>query len=404
MDGFCRTAEPRRPPGDGGVDLGTLIAHHGPMAPDRAVAIVEQLAAALDAAHARGVVHRDLTPTDVLVRPGPPDVVHLDVGVARATGSLGYMAPERFLNQPVGPPADVYALACILHELLAGSPPFTGDAEALFRSHLHAPLPPIGSRRPGVPPALDAVVAVGAAKHPYDRYPTAGALAAAARAALTTPPIPAQTVRTPHPSYAAATQVAPYAAAQPPYPGSPYPGPQPARRSRRPVVVAIVAAVVLAVTAGVGLWLAPSRTSTQARGVSAPVVSNTPTPVAPTAPAPSVSVVGSWIGAYTCGQGQTGLALEVEGSDEPSLSATFRFFALQDNPGVPSGSFSMTGSQFGSDVDLRGSTWIRQPTGYQLVDLDGQLSDDGTVLEGNVEDAGNRCTTFRLRRLGGATS
>jgi hypothetical protein len=106
--------------------------------------------------------------------------------------------------------------------------------------------------------------------------------------------------------------------------------------------------------------------------------------------------VGTWIGTYRCGQGQTGLRLVVTGDDPDSLAAAFRFFPVADNPGVPSGSFAMTGSRSGRDVRLRQSAWIDQPPGYVMVDLVGELTDDGERFAGTVQGAG--CTTFALRR------
>jgi hypothetical protein len=367
----------------GGVDLGTALRRDdGPPAPERAVALVEQLAASLDASHPQSPHHTGF-----------------------AVGTVAYMAPEHFLGRPVGRPADVYAVACILFELLAGTPPFTGDADAVVHGHLHAPVPSLRAYRRDLPPALDTVIAVGTAKNPHDRYPTAGALAAAARSALTALPapgplIPAQTVRTPPPSYAPPTQWAPPPTAPPPMP-MPMPMPMPTvRRSRAPVFVAIVAAALLASAVGAGLWLAPGGTAADAGRAVSPLAGGATTPPAPATPAgAAASVVGTWTGTYTCGQGATGLRLEVGGSDEASLSAVFGFSALPDNPGVPSGSFAMTGTQFGSNVDLRGSEWISRPSGYQTVDLSGLVSDDGATFDGRVRDAGAQCTTFHLTRV-----
>lgn len=181
-----------------GMDLGKLLSQTGPMPPDRAVSIVGQIAGALDAAHSDGLVHRDVKPANVLVT-GDADFVYLaDFGVAYATGSshtltatgspIGtpdYMAPERFDGKPADHRVDIYSLACVLHECVTSVRPFIGGSfPALMRAHLFDP-PPIPSRLcPGIPLGLDHVVAKGMAKDPNNRYPTAGELANAARAAL----------------------------------------------------------------------------------------------------------------------------------------------------------------------------------------------------------------------------
>jgi serine/threonine protein kinase len=190
-----------------GRDLKELL-EDGPLDPARAAGIVEQVAGALDAAHADGLVHRDVKPSNVLVTSA--DFVYLvDFGIARSMtaegtsitgtgnviGTLDYMAPERFGDAPITGLVDVYALACLFFECLTGHRPFPADgAAAQMGAHLTAPPPVLSQARPGVPVALDAVVARGMAKNPADRYPTAAAFASAVRAALATPtPAPIQT-------------------------------------------------------------------------------------------------------------------------------------------------------------------------------------------------------------------
>ncbi|MEU8631530.1 protein kinase [Amycolatopsis sp. NPDC048633] len=188
-----------------GKDLKELL-EDGPLTPERALGIVEQVAGALDAAHEDGLVHRDVKPSNVLVTSA--DFVYLvDFGIARSMsgegtsitgtgnviGTLDYMAPERFGDAPITGLVDVYALACVFFECLAGRRPFPAEgAAAQMGAHLNAPPPVLSQERPGLPAALDAVVARGMAKSPADRYPTAAAFADAVRAALTAPapPIP----------------------------------------------------------------------------------------------------------------------------------------------------------------------------------------------------------------------
>ncbi|MGW6929869.1 protein kinase domain-containing protein [Lentzea sp. NPDC054927] len=185
-----------------GSDLSDMI-RDSPLEPARAVRIVEQVASALDAAHADGLVHRDVKPSNILVTSG--DFVYLvDFGIARSVapsatgltasgsvvGTLDYMAPERFESGPVDGRADIYALACVLFACLAARRPFTADSTAAqIWAHLNEPPPKAAPLNPAVPAALDEVIARGMAKNPADRYATAGALAQAAAQALTGPAV-----------------------------------------------------------------------------------------------------------------------------------------------------------------------------------------------------------------------
>ncbi|OBH30545.1 serine/threonine protein kinase [Mycobacterium sp. E342] len=181
-----------------GKDLGTMLSRYGPLSPPRAVAIVRQIGSALDAAHAAGVLHRDVKPENILVS-GDDFAYLVDFGIASATsdekltqfgttvGTVKYMAPERFGDAEITHRADIYALACVLYECLTGSPPYTGDQVSVMGAHLHQPIPRPSAARPGIPAAFDAVIARGMAKDPADRYTTCGDLSAAAYAALAEP-------------------------------------------------------------------------------------------------------------------------------------------------------------------------------------------------------------------------
>ena len=180
-----------------GSDLRKILKNFGPMTPARAVAIVRQIASALDAAHEGGVMHRDVKPENILVN--RDDFAYLvDFGIANAAtdekltelgtavGTYAYMAPERFSGDVVTYRADIYALACVLHECLTGSQPYSGDSvSVVITAHLMSDIPRPSVQRPGIPAAFDAVIARGMAKKPDDRYASAGDLAMAATDALT---------------------------------------------------------------------------------------------------------------------------------------------------------------------------------------------------------------------------
>jgi serine/threonine protein kinase len=199
-----------------GDDLGALIRRAAPFDPTRAVDIVEQVADALDAAHAAGLVHRDVKPSNILItsRRGRDFAYLIDFGithvadettitVAGATlGTLAYMAPERIDGDPDDDGdqrVDVYALGCVLHEMLTGRPAVSGhNVAAIMYAHLQAPPPRPSERVAGLPEALDDVVATAMAKDPDERFDRAGQLADAARAALGGAPPPG-TAREPLP-------------------------------------------------------------------------------------------------------------------------------------------------------------------------------------------------------------
>ncbi|MET9487840.1 serine/threonine-protein kinase [Nocardia sp. NPDC006630] len=179
-----------------GDSLRALLRNAGPSSPERSVALVEQIAAALDAAHADGLLHRDIKPDNILLtHDGFAYLV--DFGIAQsvtdpsltrdgsAVGSFYYMAPERFGSRELTPTTDVYALACVLFECLTGSRPFTGDTDAqIMRAHLFDPIPQPSRVRSTVPATFNPVIARGLAKNPAERYLSAGELATAARSAL----------------------------------------------------------------------------------------------------------------------------------------------------------------------------------------------------------------------------
>lgn len=225
-----------------GVDAGTVDVTELP--PERAVQIIEGVAAALDYAHSMGVLHRDVKPANIMLARssgGQGERVFLtDFGIARLredsthltqdgmfTATLAYASPEQMTGNPLDHRTDQYSLACALYWLLVGVGPFDSPNPAdIIHGHLQLAPAPIAGRRPGIPPAVDAVLAKGMAKHPGQRYGSCGEFAAAARAALTAP--------AGAPAFAPAAQppfAGPVPAAQPPAgPGhapQPAPGAQP---------------------------------------------------------------------------------------------------------------------------------------------------------------------------------
>ncbi len=187
-----------------GLDLKGLLARDGPLALDRAVTIVAQVGGALDAAHARGLVHRDVKPANVLVASGAgpeaSDHCYLtDFGLTKDTtsplqltrpgqfvGTIGYVAPEQIQGATPSGAADQYALGCVLYECLTGHSPFERGADLdVMRAHLDAAPPAVTDRRLDVPAAIDAVLARAMAKAPAARYESCTAMATAAREAGT---------------------------------------------------------------------------------------------------------------------------------------------------------------------------------------------------------------------------
>jgi DNA-binding beta-propeller fold protein YncE len=186
-----------------GSDLRTLVRAEQRLDPSRAAYIVSQVARALDAAHARGIVHRDVKPANVLL--GANDHAYLtDFGLTKRVtshtgstrdggwvGTLGYVAPEQIRGERLDARADVYALGCVLYHSLAGVPPYQRESdEATLWAHLHDDPPTLRDRAPAVAASFDAVLSRAMAKDPDDRFPSAGDLGRAALAAAGQPVAP----------------------------------------------------------------------------------------------------------------------------------------------------------------------------------------------------------------------
>jgi serine/threonine protein kinase len=183
-----------------GRDVGALLRQTGPLPIERAAAIISGVASALDTAHAVGLVHRDVKPTNMLLdaRDGRPDHVYLsDFGLSkgalsadltgsdRIMGTLNYCAPEQIQGGRVDARTDEYALACAAVELLSGRPPFPHDeSTAVLYAQVKKPPPRLTSRRPDLPASVDEVLLRAMAKAPDDRYASCGEFADALRVAV----------------------------------------------------------------------------------------------------------------------------------------------------------------------------------------------------------------------------
>ncbi len=182
-----------------GLDLRALLAQEGQLEPARAASIIDQVAQALDAAHAHGLVHRDVKPANILVAAGAGrEHIYLsDFGLSRRIagshgltgtgafiGTIDYVAPEQARGDRVDARTDVYSLGCVLFQCLTGSVPFPADNDlAKLYAHGSEPPPSVLARKPDLPPAFEAVLLRAMAKRPDDRYQSAGDLGRAALAA-----------------------------------------------------------------------------------------------------------------------------------------------------------------------------------------------------------------------------
>jgi serine/threonine protein kinase len=245
-----------------GNDLSDTLAARGPMTPAAAVDVITQVASALDAAHAEGLVHRDIKPSNVLLDAGGFAYL-VDFGIARSMaanaditgpgipiGTVAYMAPERFASGPVDHRVDVYSLACMLFQCLTGVMPFAEENPlALMHAHLTREPPRPTAHRAGLSPAFDHIIATGMAKRPEQRFPSAGALASAARLAL--------------------TQTSP---ARPPTLPIQEPAPEERRTGRRWWLAGAVAAVVVALAGAAALVWLPGSGGDRRAGASTPSI------------------------------------------------------------------------------------------------------------------------------------
>jgi serine/threonine-protein kinase len=180
-----------------GTDFSRMLATSGPLAPGDALAVLSQVAAGLDHAHDRGVVHRDVKPANVLIDQHGTAFLS-DFGLTKRVeqqtrltaqghfvGTAGYTAPEQVQGRDTDGRADVYSFACVLYEALVGQKPHArANDMATVHAHLTERAPSISERRPDLPAAIDEVVANAMAKKPEERTATCAAVVAGVREAL----------------------------------------------------------------------------------------------------------------------------------------------------------------------------------------------------------------------------
>ncbi len=285
-----------------GADLWGVLRREGALSPGRALELLSPVASALDAAHAAGLVHRDVKPGNILVdeRPGRPDHVYLaDFGLSKGAvagisltgngnpvGTPGYSAPEQVQGHDVDGRADQYALACVAFELLTERAPFERDQPlAVLLAHLSAQPPSLSERRPGMPVAADRVIARALAKQPEQRYASCRDFTEALRQAFGLPPYHSGGIaRKPASPAAVPVTVADRYRGRPPGPAAagqgawPGPGPgdgEPARHSRRRILLIALAGAVLSAAVAIPLLLA-SRPGSSAAKIPARTQATTP--------------------------------------------------------------------------------------------------------------------------------
>jgi serine/threonine-protein kinase len=291
-----------------GTDLRALLDSGGPLDPGRAAELLAPVALALNAAHQRGLVHRDVKPANVLIA-APGDAEHeqvylTDFGIARGegkaagemtvtrtgvfVGTLDYMAPEQMTGERGDARSDIYSFGCMLFQMLAGRVPFPREQDvARMHAHLNEPFPTLLEIRTDVPPAMDAVVQRACAKNPDDRYASAAALARALQAAGTEGVAATVASEEARPTAETVASPGPPTAPTAPQPGRPLPprapatkpapvaGAPPPTRRRGYVLPGLIGAAVIAVIVAV-IVLSSGGGSSKDKPAAGPATSSPP--------------------------------------------------------------------------------------------------------------------------------
>ena len=440
-----------------GSSLADTVARHGPLPAPSVLALAAGLAEGLLAIHSAGLVHRDIKPSNVLMADDGPRVI--DFGISRAmeastvtstgmvVGSPGFMSPEQAEGHEVGPSSDVFSLGAVLTFAATGEGPFgTGSSAALIYRLVHNPpnlnrvpdeIRPLIERcldkdsggRPSPSQLLAELGSPGLApgwlpESPVrDVSPPGPATARLAEAGgimadddRTGAPDDPRTV----PAHQSRTAVSPW----PEGISEVMPVSRRPSGSRRRLVIAGLVAALIAVTGGTTAWFLsansghlaaqdePEKAPTQATAsrsfspAASASAATSATSGAKASPTPSAEqessfsparLTGTWTGTYFCSQGWTGVRLVLKATSSGSLTATANFYALNGNPGVPSGSYALTGSYSAQGFQLTPDYWISEPPAYVMVGLIATApGTSDAVLNGEVVGPG--CTTFSVSR------
>jgi YVTN family beta-propeller protein len=389
-----------------GTDLGALIAQDGALAPARAVRIVGQVAAALTAAHARGLVHRDVKPANVLIAAGDEHVYLADFGLTKRAssaggltrdgmfvGTLDYCAPEQIRGERADPRTDVYALGCVLYHCLTGRTPFDRDSEvATMYAHLNDAVPAASALDERIPAALDAVVATALAKDPAARYPTATDLGRALHAATSTGPRPPAS----RPGIPATNGPASIAA---PGASSAAAGSDGMPRAARlalgaTLATALAAGLAAAVLAAAGVIGGGSEDGAKAPAKAATVAPAKPAAAAP-APQPQQAVGQSGdeaipsgapraTAATKVGRGPDGIAVDTAGSVWVTNAQDNTLTRIDERTGKPVGPPLAAGADPDGVVADKGVVWVASAKQDRVLRFEAPEGDQAPVANGTI--------------------